>query len=209
MHVGTRLSDQVENGATRRDTMNLEIVRADGGYEKRNRLWSQFLREYEISYPLAVRETSTVLAEIYNAYLATGGGEDSFDFEDWRDNEVTDESFGIGDGATTEFPLVKSYAFGTRTHTRRIYRAVSPISIKKNGVTVDPADYAVDYNLGIVTMDVAPVGGGTPDELTWTGNFYVPVRFDPSLQSVGVNAIHEKYDTFTLFEVRLREEDFA
>lgn len=206
MHVGTRLSDHVENGAIRRDTMNLEIVRQDGGFEKRNRLWSQYLREYEVTYPLDVRATSDVLAEVYNAYLATGGGEDSFDFEDWRDNEATDEAFGIGDGAETIFPLIKTYTFGSRTHERRIYRPVSAISIKKNTVTVDPADYTVDYNMGTVTFDVAVPNG---EELTWSGSFYVPVRFEPTLQSVGVNAVHEKYDTFTLIEVRLKTEDFA
>lgn len=206
MHVGTRLSNHVENGAIRRDTMNLDIVRQDGGFEKRNRLWSQFLREYEITYPLDVRASSDVLAEVYNAYLSTGGGEDSFDFEDWRDNEATDAAFGIGDASETVFNLSKSYSFGSNVHARRIYRPVSAISIKNDGVTVNPSDYTVDYDMGVVTFDVAP---GSGDVLTWTGNFYVPVRFEPTLQSVGVNAVHEKYDTFTLIEVRLREEDFA
>jgi uncharacterized protein (TIGR02217 family) len=206
MHVETRLSDEVENGAIRRDTMNLDIVRQDGGLEKRNRLWSQFLREYEISYPLDVRATSAVLAEVYAAYLATGGGEDSFDFEDWRDNTATDQLFGIGDASETVFNLFKTYTFGSRTHERRIYRPVSAISIKKEGLTVNPADYTVNYDMGIVTFDTAVPNG---EEVTWSGSFYVPVRFEPTLQSVGVNAVHEKFDTFTLIEVRLRAEDFA
>lgn len=206
MHVGTRLSDNVELGAIRRDTMNLEIVRQDGGFEKRNRLWSQFLREYEISYPIGKRDTSTVLAEIYNAYLATGGGEDSFDFEDWRDKAATDELFGVGDGAETEFSLIKTYTFGSRSHQRRIYRPVSAITIDADGVLVSASDYTVDYDMGTVTFDVAPL---VDVDLTWSGSFYVPVRFEPTLQSVGVTTELEKYDTFNLIEVRLREEDFA
>lgn len=206
MHVGTRLSNHVENGAIRRDTMNLDIARQDGGFEKRNRLWSQFLGEFEVTYPLDVRETSAILAEVRAAFFATGGGEDSFDFEDWRDKSVTNEQFGLGDGGETEFNLVKAYTFGAHTHSRRIYRPVSAITIKDNGVTVDPADYAVNYNLGVVTFDAAPI---IAHSLSWTGSFYVPVRFEPTLQSVGVNAVHEKYDTFTLVEVRLKAEDFS
>lgn len=205
MHVGTRLSNHVENGAIRRDTMNLDVVRQDGGFEHRNRLWSQFLGEYEITYPLDVRETSAILAEVRAAFFATGGGEDSFDFEDWRDKTATDELFGIGDGAQVAFPLIKTYTFGSQSHERRIYRPVSAIAIEKEGVAVNPTDYDVDYDLGIVTFDTAPPNG---DEVTWSGSFYVPVRFEPTLQSVGVNAVHEKYDTFNLIEVRLRSEDF-
>lgn len=207
MHVATRLSDEVSLDAIRRDTMNLEIVRNDSGHEDRNRLWSQFLREYEVSYPIADRgQASTALAEVYNAFLATGGGEDSFDFQDWRDYTATDELIGIGDGAETDFNLVKNYTFGTRTHTRRIYRPVVSITIEADGVTVNPSDYTVDYELGIVTMDTAPA---LNVELTWSGEFNVPVRFDPSIQSSALTTNLERYDTFTLFEVRLREADFA
>lgn len=211
MHVATRLSDEVELGAIRRDTMALDIVRTDSGHEDRNRLWSQFLREYEVTYPIALRngEPSGALATVYAAFLATGGGEDSFDFQDWRDYSVEEEAFGTGDGTTTAFNLLKTYTFGSRSHVRRIYRPVSAIAIQKNGITVNPADYTVDYELGIVTFDVAPLGGGTPDELSWTGDFNVPVRFDPSMQSSAPTTVHEKFDTFTLYEVRLKAEDFA
>lgn len=207
MHIATRLSDEVSLGAIRRDTMNLEIARNDSGHEDRNRLWSQFLREYEVSYPIADRgQASTALAEVYDAFLATGGGEDSFDFQDWRDHTATDELFGIGDGSDAEFNLVKSYVFGTRTHSRRIYRPVTSIAVKADAVTVNPADYTVDYDLGIVTFDTAPA---LDVEVTWSGEFNVPVRFDPTIQSSALTTNLERYDTFTLFEVRLREADFV
>jgi uncharacterized protein (TIGR02217 family) len=208
MHIATRLSDEVELGAIRRDTMNLQVVRTDSGFEDRVRLWTQYLREYEITYPLQDRNgsPSDSLQQVYNAFLASGGGEDSFDFQDWRDFSVTDEVFGIGDGAETEFELIKTYTFGTREHQRRIFRPVSAISIEADGVAVAGADYTVDYELGIVTMDTAPANGV---ELTWTGEFNVPVRFDPQIQSSAPTTNLEKFDTFTLYEVRLKAADFA
>lgn len=208
MHIATRLPKNVELGAIRRDTMNLEIVRQDGGFERRNRLWSQFLREYEITYPIANRNgaPTEALAKVYDAFLASGGGEDSFDFEDWRDHSATDQPLGSGDGIETIFPLFKLYEFGSRSHSRRIYRPVSAISVEAASVTVNPADYTVDYELGVVTFDTAPALGVA---LTWSGTFNVPVRFDPTIQSVAQTIQNEKFDTFTLFEVRLKAEDFA
>ena len=73
--------------------MNLQVVRSDSGHEDRVRLWSQFLREYEVTYPIASRGApSEPLQEVYDAFLATGGGEHSFDFEDWRVKTATDEA---------------------------------------------------------------------------------------------------------------------
>lgn len=205
MHIATRLSDEVSLDAVRRDTMQLEIVRGDSGFEDRNRLWSQFLREYEVTYPIATRgAASTALEEVYNAFLATGGGEHSFDFEDWRDNSATDEVFGVGDGVTTVFSLFKSYTFGSATYSRRIYRPVTGITLEANGGAA--GTNTIDYDLGTVTFNSAPANGV---ELTWSGSFYVPVRFDSQIQSTAPTTTLEKFDTFTLYEVRLRAEDFA
>jgi hypothetical protein len=55
-------------------------------------------------------------------------------------------------------------------------------------------------------MDTAPANGV---ELTWTGEFNVPVRFDPQIQSSAPTTNLEKFDTFTLYEVRLKAADFA
>ena len=208
MHIDERLPTNVELGAIRRDLMNLEVIESDSGHEDRNRLWSQFKREYDVTYPIAKRHgpTNAAFATVYSAFLATGGGEDSFDLKDWRDFEATDELIGIGDGAETEFPLLKSYSFGSRTHIRRIYRPIDPIAIKADDVTVNPADYTVDYQLGTVTFDAAPAIGV---EITWAGEFNVPVRFEPTIQSVAQTIQNEKYDSFTLKEVRLKAADFA
>lgn len=208
MHIDERLPTSVELGAIRRDMMNLEVIESDSGHEDRNRLWSQFKLEFDITYPIAKRNgpADAPYAVVKAAFRATGGGEDSFDFKDWGEFQATAELIGIGDGAETVFPLIKTYAFGSRSHERRIYRPVSAISIKADDVTVDPGDYTVDYELGTVTFDAAPAIGV---ELTWTGEFNVPVRFEPTIQSVAQTIQNEKYDSFTLKEVRLRAADFA
>lgn len=212
MHEATRLSKQIELGAIGRDTMDLIITRNDGGFEDINRPWDQFLCEYEITYPLRGR-TDALFLEVRNAFRATGGGEHSFDFWDWRDFQAEAEEFGIGDGSDTTFQLVKSYGFGTLTHSRRIQRPVLDnaeveeleFEIQVDGTPLASSAYEVS-NLGVVTFDVAPLNGVV---LTWTGEFNVPVRFDKVIQSAAPTTEHEKFDTFLLVEKRLRAEDFA
>jgi uncharacterized protein (TIGR02217 family) len=207
MHITTRLSKQVELGANRRDTEDLLVQTSDGGHEVRELRASQSLLEFEVSYPISTRVHPRLL-EIRDCFKATRGGAHSFDFRDWLDYQATDEVFATGDGATLIFQLVKSYAFGGVTHTRRIQRPVSPITLKKNGV-VTASGFTVDYDLGLVTFGVAPLGGVTPDEWSWSGEFDVPVRFDGALETRAPNIRLEKVGTVPLLEVRLKASDFA
>ncbi len=197
-HIATRLSDHVELGATRRDNDDLEVVRTDGGNEVRNTRWSQPLLSFDISFPPSTRDDAVFL-EVRRAYRATRAGLHSFDFQDWSDYTATDAEFGIGDGVTTVFPLYINYTFGTETFSRRIYRPVSAIALKVDGVSF-PAGYSVNYTTGIVTFTVAPA---LDDILSWSGDFNIPVRFDGPLESTGIATHLEHHETITLQEVRL------
>jgi uncharacterized protein (TIGR02217 family) len=115
-------------------------------------------------------------------FRACLGRAHAFRFKDWADFEATDQTFGTGDGSTTEFQLKKTYnsyqddgVTVVRSYVRNIYLPLSSsIIIKDNGSTVNPADYTVQSG-GTILFDTAPVNGHT---LTWTGEFDVPVRFD-------------------------------
>lgn len=197
-HIATRLSQNVELDAGRRHLWDVEVVRSDGGSEVRNSRWSQPLLEFTVSYPPAARDNA-VFRSVQNAYLATGGGNDSFAFRDWCDYQATDEEFGIGDGATLAFNLFKNYAFGSASFSRRIYLPVSAITIKKDGVT-QSSGYTVSYTAGTVTFAVAPAAAAV---LTWSGDFDVPVRFDGAMETTGITTTLEQTEQMTLKEVRL------
>jgi uncharacterized protein (TIGR02217 family) len=85
--------------------------------------------------------------------------------------------FGTGDGAEVNFGLYKTYSSGGVTRTRRIIKPVSgTVSIYKDGVLQTlTTHYTIDHTTGIVTFVSAP---GNTLALTWTGRFYVPVRFE-------------------------------
>lgn len=197
-HIATRLSTHVEINATRRLSWDVEKVRTDGGYEVRNARWSQPLYAFDVAYPAAMRDDATYQS-VSQAYHATGGGLDSFAFRDWADYQCTDEPFGTGDGTTTVFPLIKSYTFGSAEFFRRIYLPVSAITVKKDGVTL-MSGYSVNYSTGNVTLTVAPLEG---EELSWTGDFDIPVRFEGDFETTGMATHLEHIETITLQEVRL------
>lgn len=197
-HINARLPQEVEIGATRRDVEDVEIVTTDGGYETRNTRASQSLLQFDVAYPASLRD-GAVFQAVRAAYKAARGQTHSFDFTDYSEDAAVDELLGLGDGATLEFPLYLNYDFGSESYQRRIYRPVSSIVVKKDGV-VAVSGYSVDYATGVLTFSVAPA---LDVEVTWSGEFNIPVRFDSPLTSTGIAQHLEHIDTFTLQEVRL------
>lgn len=200
MHINARLSTEVEIDALRIDPdfEDTEIVTTDGNREVRNVRTSQSLLRFEITYPHGLLTDERYLT-VKDAYKASRGGLHSFDFQDHTEHTATDAGFGIGDGSTTAFPLYIPYTFGTETHERRIYRPVSAISLKVDGVSF-PAGYSVNYTTGIVTFSVAPAAD---EVLSWSGEFNVPVRFSSpfSVSQPAGHLIHT--ETMVLQEVLL------
>ena len=99
------------------------------------------------------------------------GAFDSFLYTDPDDNAVTDQQFGVRDGATTQFQLVRTYGgFAEPAQNVNVLT-----NIKSNGVALaNPADYTSDTK-GLVTLaDAGTIGHA----LTWTGSYYWRVRFD-------------------------------
>lgn len=197
MFINTRLSENVELGATRIEDDDIEITRTDGQWEVRNARHSQGLLEFNISFPTG-EFADDVIASVKSMFKVARKSLHAFRFRDWTDYQLTDEEIGTGDGATVVFQIVKSWTVGSDTHSRKITRPVTPMVVKKDGV-VEMSGYAIDYATGILTYSVAPAIGAV---ITVTGEFDIPVRFDTAMGSTGVTGWLEHLDTLTLVEVR-------
>lgn len=104
-------------------------------------------------------------------YNAVGGSARSWLWNDVDDTTVTDQSFGTGNGSTTQFALVRTLG----GFIEPVFSPVGAPTIKKNGVTLaTPADYSIG-TAGLVTFTVAPAAAAA---LTWTGTYNWVVRFD-------------------------------
>lgn len=103
-------------------------------------------------------------------FNARQGSYDSFLYADPADNAVTAQSFGTGNGATTQFQLV-----------RTLGSAIEPVmnlngnpAIYKAGV-LQTLGSGYTISNGLVTFTAAPANGAA---LTWTGSYYHRCRFE-------------------------------
>lgn len=103
-------------------------------------------------------------------YNQRQGRFDSFLFNDTDDNTVTSQQFGVGDGATTKFQLIRTLG----GMVEPVYDLNGAPQIYVSGVlkTVG-TDYTINATGGVV-FTVAP---GATAPITWTGAFYWRVRF--------------------------------
>lgn len=95
------------------------------------------------------------------------GAFDDFLYFDDTENYVENQSFGVGDGQTTIFQLVRSLPYYAE--------AVTGINEKPQiFVNGEEAECEVDA-YGVVTFAEPPEADAV---LTWTGNYYFRVRFE-------------------------------
>lgn len=121
---------------------------------------------------------------------------------------ATPAQFGTGNGTLTAFGLYKTYSSGGITRTRRIIKPKEgSVKIYKNGVLqTEITHYTIDHQTGIVTFQTAPANGHA---LTWTGLFFVPVRFGSDDFDAGMNdaLTNLSYQNMPLIEIPPAEFD--
>lgn len=143
------------------------------GHILRQARWAGPLREFV--FEMSDRPRASVEA-LRAFWLARGGGARGFRFKDFTDFEAEDEAFGTGDGATTAFQLIKTYAVSGEIspHVRTIKKPVSSGLVVKADGTPMGSGWSVNTTTGVVTFSVAPA---LDVALTWSGEFRVPVIF--------------------------------
>lgn len=189
-----RLPEGIERGSKFGPTFKNVIQEAISGNEQRFAQWTKCRGVGDLSYGLLTSSNPLGdFAAILALWRAHFGSLIPFRFRDWSDYTATDELFGNGDGSTTSFQLVKTYdpslillgSAGSLFYVRSITLPTSTLTIKIDGVTQTiGTDYSVISNTGIIGFTSAPSGG---TNLTWSGEFDVPVRFDTDQLPVVLN----------------------
>ena len=176
-----RFPDDISRGARGGPERRTQIVELASGDEERNASWANSRRRYDAAY--GIRRADD-LAAVVAFFEARNGRLYGFRWKDWADYKsclpsgtpaATDQSIGTGDGATTDFQLVKAYASGSQSWTRTITKPVAGTVLVAIDGTVQSSGWSVDITTGIVSFTTAPVSGAT---ITAGFEFDVPVRFD-------------------------------
>lgn len=168
--IETRLSSKVEAGFSVVPARSTTLVSLRNGHEYRNARWSGSKRRYTAMYGAFTR---AMRDELHAVWEAADGPVYAFLFKDWNDYNVTAQSLGNAPSGSTAVQLVKTYTFGSRTHTRTITRPVAgTLTVYQAGVAKAGT---VDATTGLFT----PSTGWTEGEpLTATFEFDVTVRFE-------------------------------
>ena len=160
-----------------------DVVTLANGFEERNTPWAHSRRRYDAGAGMRSLDDIEALIAFFEARSGQVYG---FRWKDWSDFKSSkasaevafdDQVIGVGDGATSAFPLVKNYLSGPVSYTRPIKKPVA--GTVRVGVGVNElqegTDYQVDFASGQVVFTSAP----DVDESIVAGfEFDVPVRFD-------------------------------
>lgn len=112
---------------------------------------------------------------------------------------------GTGDGAETEFQLIKTYGETFAPYVREILKPVDgTLVVAVDGTPqTEDVDYTADYTSGVVTFESGSVPGMS-DEITAGFEFDVPVRFDSDQLSINLdNFSAGQIPNIAIVEIRL------
>lgn len=171
--IDVRFPKQQGYGSVGGPGFRTEVVETLNKREKRNRVWTDARRRYDLSI---TARTQSEAEDIHAFHAAMGGREHSFRFWDPLDYKLASQLIGTGDGATKDFQIVKTYVQGAASHTRTIEKPVAAgLQVYVNDVLKTlTTDYTLNASTGIITFAAAPASEAT---VKVTGEFDVPVRF--------------------------------
>lgn len=151
--------------------LSTAIVTSAGGMEKRNADWAEARTRYDVGPGVRSEADIATLLAFFRARMGRARGfrlSDPFDHASGEHVGAADQAIGIGDGVTTNFPLVKHYGATARRITRPVVGSVR--------VAIDGAEvhgFALMQG-GIVALDAPPTIGAV---VAAGYRFDVPVRF--------------------------------
>ena len=164
----TRLLDCVAYGSEFGQEFSTRITSLRSGVERRNANWSMPLGRYAVLYQ-ALKPDDHI--RVRAAHMASLGALIPFRFKDYSDYQAQQEVIGTGTGVEQTLPLLKRYKFGPVELQRRIIKPVlNTVLVFADGA---PVATTVDYVAGTVTFTAAAGA-----EITWSGEFDIPVRFE-------------------------------
>src|SRR5690606_38072501 len=176
-----RFPDDISRGARGGPERRTRIVELASGDEERNSPWADSRRRYDAAY--GIRRADD-LAAVVAFFEARHGRLYGFRWKDWSDYKsclpsalpsATDQIIGEGDGSTTQFQLVKVYASGAQSYSRRIVKPVAGTVLLALDGIAQGSGWSVDPSTGVVSFAAAPGNGVI---VTAGFEFDVPVRFD-------------------------------
>ena len=168
-----RFPERISQGARGGPEFATDIVVVESGAEKRNQKWTYPRHSWDVSHAVRTQADYDILRA---HFMTVQGRTHGFRFKDFSDYSATVAQGFVSGITSTTFQLVKRYTSGAQTKDRRIRKPIATgFAFYNSGVLLTlTTDYTLDSTTGIVTT-TAP---RTAANLTWAGEFDVPMRYD-------------------------------
>lgn len=144
------------------------VKRSVGGREFRAANWSYPLYQYTLNYEVLRQAEEQEYEELCGFINARQGSFDTFLYLDTWNRQVTAQAFGVGDGVTAQFQLVRTWG----GFVEPVLGIVAAPQVYVDGV-LQVSGVTVSAE-GVVTFPSPPVAAAV---LTWTGPYYWRCRF--------------------------------
>jgi uncharacterized protein (TIGR02217 family) len=178
-YINQLLDEEVAYGFEGGPEYNTTIVDLDNSLEQRDSKWIYPRHKYSASFDNMDDAPKEAVIEIFHAVR---GRRHAFKFKDWNDYVVVDEPVLVAAGTMNPIQLYKTYAFG-EAFTIRPIQAVSEDTVVKDNVGATVAG-TLNTELGMFT----PAANWAATPYTWTGEFYVWVRFQDDYNAFTINS---------------------
>jgi uncharacterized protein (TIGR02217 family) len=192
-----RFPDNIAYGATGGPEFATTVVVTGAGHEQRNVNWAEARGRWDVGSGLKNQQQ---LDELIAFFRARKGRAYGFRFKDWTDYKATGQLLGAGDGAQTQFQLVRRYPSGNVIEVRMVSKPVAG-TVKVYLDSVEQASgWSVDTTSGLVTFGTPPALGV---EVTADFEFDVPVRFDTDHMAVTIETFRlHRWQQIPIVELR-------
>lgn len=146
------------------------VIASTSARESRDGRWSYPRHAWDVSQGV---KSQADFAVVRSFFMVARGRHHGWRFKDWADFSATHADGRVLALTATTFQLVKRYSAGAASQDRLIKKPVhgGTIEVKVSGVVTA---HTLDTTTGIVTIASAPAAAN----VTWAGEFDVPMRFD-------------------------------
>lgn len=172
----TPLPNRFALGAQGGPMFSTEVVDTTGGQQYINGNWLMPLHVFDVS---ELAKGPEEFAELKAYFMVVGGRRDGFPFKDWSDFQANRDPLALVSGSV--YQLLRRYVSGSRTFDRPIYKPYVALVFRTRSGSTSAISPSIDLTTGLVTVS----GHVSGDTYSWSGEFYVPVRFtNDQLQAV-------------------------
>lgn len=159
-------------GAAMGPGFETDVVIEGGGGEVRNQVLAMPRREFDAAKACATEQQRKDLIAFFRI---VAGRTYSFKLRDWSDYSVTTSEGRFTTLTATTFQMIKRYTLDGLTADQDVYLPETVVIYDQNGAAMT---VTLDYTINDLTGVVTSMGSPTRTPTTWSGTYFVPVRFD-------------------------------